>query len=136
MNIIYPVFLLVFHTMLVAVRLGYLRYTWVSQGKVNPAFYVAYQGEEPETLRVCARHLINLLETPVLFYVASVIALTTAQAGPVLIGLAWAYVLTRLVHSAVHLGPNLVLRRFQVFATSMVLLMAYWGVLFAALVSR
>jgi hypothetical protein len=136
MDILYPVFVLFFLTMLVTMRLGYLRYAYVSKGKVDPKYYIAYQGEEPEAVRVVARHLINLLETPMLFYVGCIIALVTQQAGTLVVGLAWAYVDTRLVHTAIHLGPNIVIRRFQVFGLSVMLLLALWSVIFIGLVSR
>ena len=113
MDILYPVFLLFLHTMMVAISLGYLRYVSVNKGEADPRYYVAYQGEEPEKLRVHARHLINLLETPVLFYIGCIIALVTQQAGILVVGLAWAYVAIRLVHSAIRLGSNNVSRRSQ-----------------------
>ena len=71
-----------------------------------------------------------------LFYVGCIIALVTHQAGVLVVGLAWAFVAARLVHTAIHLGPNTVIRRFQVFGLSMMLLLALWSVILIGLVSR
>jgi hypothetical protein len=136
MDILYPVFLLFLHTMMVAFRLGYLRFHYVNKGQADPRYYIAYQGEEPEKLRIHARHLINLLETPLLFYIGCIIALVTQQAGSLVVGLAWAYVAARLVHSVIHLGSNKVIRRFQVFALSLLLLLVMLGTLFFGLLTR
>ena len=68
----------------------------------------------------------NLFETPVLFYIAVVVLYVTALSSPVALALAWAYVLARCVHSFIHCGSNIVMRRFYAFATSCVLLLLLW----------
>ena len=50
--------------------------------------------------------------------------------------LAWAYVVTRCIHAAIHLGPNVVLRRFQVFVVSLLILASLWAALFVGYVTR
>jgi hypothetical protein len=133
MNLLYPALLLVLHTLLVAAYLGYRRYGAVSRGEASPEYYEAYLGEEPASLRVIARHFSNLLEVPLLFYVLTVIAVITQLTGALLVLLAWAYVLLRLVHSYIHLGPNVVLWRFRVYALSMLVLLVYLLVIGGAL---
>jgi hypothetical protein len=71
----------------------------------------------------------NLFETPVLFYLALVVAALTAQVTPLVLGLAWAYVAARVVHSAIHCSYNKVMHRFRVFALSMFVLLVLWAVL-------
>ena len=66
--------------------------------------------------------MVNLLELPLLFYLAVIIAFVTGQSGTVLLTLAWLYVLLRLLHSFVHLGSNVVLWRFRVFGLSLLML--------------
>ena len=130
MNVLYPVFALLALTLVVAARMGYARYRAVNRKEVDGRYYVAYQGEEPERLRVISRHFSNLLETPPLFYIACIIAFVTGQQGVVVMSLAWAYVGLRLVHSFIHLGPNIVIIRFQVFVLSILVLAALLVVLF------
>lgn len=134
MNVLYPVFAMLALTLLVAIRLGYARYTAVSRKEIDGRYYVAYLGEEPEHLRVISRHFSNLLETPPLFYVACLIAFITGQQGLPVIALAWAYVGLRLVHTVIHLGSNVVLLRFRVFVLSLLVLTALLVVLFLGIV--
>jgi len=136
LNILYPIFTLVAVTLTVAARLGYLRYLAVTQNKVDASFYEAYVGQEPLNLRIVSRHLVNLLELPLLFYVACLIAFTTGQNGRTVLVLAWSYVALRIVHTLIHLGPNVVIWRFRVFVLSVLALLALWAVLLLGLVTR
>jgi hypothetical protein len=114
-------------TALALSRLGYLRYTGVSRREVDPAFYKTYQGQgEPDRIAATSRHVVNLFETPVLFYVVAILAYVTEQTGALMVALAWAYVSTRVVHSWIHLTSNVVIWRFRVFIVSWLLLLAMW----------
>jgi len=75
----------------------------------------------------------NLFEAPVLFYLALVVAFASVQVTAVTLGLAWAYVALRAVHSYVHCGYNRVSHRFYLFVASNVLLWILWIVLLAGL---
>ena len=77
----------------------------------------------------------NLFETPVLFYLAVVVAAQTAQVTPTVLGLAWAYVALRVIHSIIHCGYNKVMHRFRAFALSMLVLLVLWVVLGYGLVA-
>lgn len=137
MNILLPVFALFLLTVVCSFRLGYLRYTAVRRGEVDARYFRLYRGyEEPEKLRVHSRHLVNLFETPVLFYVIAIIALVSGQGGLLPIVLAWVYVALRYAHSWVHLTSNRVLLRFRLFALSMVVLVVLWATVFAGIVLR
>lgn len=132
-NVLFPVFAMLALTLGVAVRLGIARYGAVARREVDGRYYEAYQGEEPRHLRVLSRHFSNLLETPPLFYVACIIAYVTDQQSLLIVGLAWAYVTLRLVHTFIHLGRNVVILRFQVFVLSLVVLAVMLALLFAGL---
>ncbi len=78
----------------------------------------------------------NLFEMPVLF-VACCLALLTLQAvTPLLLGLAWLYVLLRCVHSTIHVGYNKVMHRFNVFALSALVLLVMWVLLVVNVLQR
>ena len=136
MEIFFPVFLLIFHTIFVSAFMGYKRYTAVSRGEVPVSFYEVYHGKEPRHLRVLTRHVINLLEVPLLFYLGAVIAFVTGQSGALLLDLAWLYVLLRMVHSFIHLGPNVVIWRFRVFALSTLTLMVFLVVVLSGVINQ
>ena len=129
MNVLYPAFAMMGLTLFCIGRLGYLRYKAVKHGEVDPRFFSLYRGyEEPQKLAAYSRHIVNLFETPVLFYVICIIAFITGQAtGTTVAGLAWAFFGLRLVHSYVHLTSNVVIVRFQIFTLSMLILLSLWG---------
>lgn len=136
MNVLYPVFAMFALTIGVVLRLAAMRFAAVKHGKVNPRYYEAHLGEEPPHLRIASRHLSNLLELPLLFYVGCLLAFVTHQSGMFVVALAWAYVALRVIHTLIHLGSNVVLWRFRVFAMSVLVLIALWLVLFIGLAAR
>ena len=69
---------------------------------------------------------MNLLELPMLFYVVCIVLYVTAGASTVTIALAWAFVVLRVVHSAIHLTYNRVLHRLAVFTASNAALIVLW----------
>ncbi|HEY1364866.1 MAG TPA: MAPEG family protein [Xanthobacteraceae bacterium] len=68
----------------------------------------------------------NQLETPVLFYVLTILAWLTRRADLLFVTLAWIYVAFRLVHAYVHITDNYVPRRGAVFAASVLVLAVMW----------
>jgi len=68
----------------------------------------------------------NLFEMPVLFYAVSLTLAVTGARTSWLLGLAWAYVALRVLHSAIQLTHNRVRPRFNAFAASAAVLLAIW----------
>ncbi|MDZ4730996.1 MAG: MAPEG family protein [Xanthomonadales bacterium] len=73
-----------------------------------------------------ANNFMNLLEMPVLFYLAILLSLILLVQDQVLIILAWTYVLLRYVHSSIQCTYNKVMHRFQVYFLSCVVLLLIW----------
>lgn len=129
MQILYPAFAMMALTMFCMVRLGLLRWVAVRRGEVDPKFFRLFRGyEEPEKLAAYSRHVVNLFEAPLLFYVIILTAFVTGQSNNWLTGLAWTYVALRFFHSYVHLTSNIVLIRFRIFVVSMLTLSTLWVV--------
>lgn len=78
----------------------------------------------------------NLFEMPVLFYLALVVAALTDQVTATVLGLAWAYVGARALHSVIHCTYNKVMHRFRAFLLSVIALVSLWCVLGYGLVAR
>lgn len=72
----------------------------------------------PSYVALPNRVFMNLLEVPVLFYLACVVAVVTGQATALLATLAWAYVALRVLHALIYLSYNHVLHRLAAFAAS------------------
>jgi hypothetical protein len=77
--------------------------------------------------------MMNLLELPLLFYVACLAYFVTERVNDLAEVLAWAYVGLRIAHSAIHVTYNRVRDRLIVFAASNVVLIMLWTNLLRAL---
>jgi hypothetical protein len=133
-HILYPVFAMVALVAFVLNRMRSMRFAAVRSGEIGAGFFRAYEGEEPEALRVVSRHFTNLFEMPVLFYVAVLMTYVTGQVTLILVALAWLYVALRYAHSFVHLGSNGLIQRFTVYIASAVVLFVMYAALLVQLV--
>lgn len=94
---------------------------------MDPNFYRAHQGgAEPESAAAAVRHYGNLLELPTIFYAACLTAYVLQAVTPWLLGFAWAFVVFRLVQSAVHLTYNNPGHRGIAFVLSVLCMLALW----------
>jgi hypothetical protein len=131
-SVLYPMFAMVLLTFAVLVTLFRARVRAVREGRVSVAYFRIYQGEvEPESCAKPARHLANLFETPVLFYVVCLAAMITHFTAAGMQVLAWAYVAARALHAWVHLGGNRLRKRMSAYFVSWLLLLAMWIYLIA-----
>lgn len=73
-----------------------------------------------------ADNYANLLESPILFYVAILLTLMLMVQDSILVALAWIYVASRYLHSFIHVTYNQVMHRFSVFIFSSFVLLAIW----------
>jgi hypothetical protein len=73
-----------------------------------------------------ANNYSNLLESPILFYVAILLTLILMVQDSILVVLAWTYVASRYAHSFIHITYNRVMHRFTVFVFSSFVLLAIW----------
>jgi hypothetical protein len=79
-----------------------------------------------EKVITASRNFDNLLQMPLLFFVAVLVVLQQQQADLVYVLLAAVYVALRLLHSLVHVTSNHVRMRFNLFLLSCVVLWAFW----------
>ena len=136
-SLVYPMLAMVLLTFGVALALFRARLRAIREGHTAVSYFRLLQGSpEPEFLAKPTRHLINLFETPVLFYAGCLAAMVTGTASVGVIALAWGYVATRLLHAWVHLGSNRVRHRLRAFALSWLLLLALWICVGVAVATR
>ena len=84
----------------------------------------------PPEVALPNRNMMNLLELPVLFYVAGLMYYVAGRVDQSVLMVAWAYVGLRAVHSLIHLTYNNVFHRLTFFALSNFVLMAFWLMFF------
>lgn len=107
--------------------LGIARARSARRGEVKVADVALSSEPWPDRLKQIANSYRNQLEVPVLFYVGALTAIVLGVVDTVVAALAWVFVGLRLVHAYIHVTHNKVLRRFQVFVASVVVLAVLWG---------
>jgi len=127
LSILYPIVALATLTFGVLLLIPLRRFRAGMAGQV--AFDDFRYGESarvPPEVALPNRNMMNLLELPVLFYVACLAYVVTDRVNDAALALAWSYVGLRLVHSAIHLTYNRVRHRLILFAASNIVLVMLW----------
>jgi hypothetical protein len=125
-HLLLPVFIQVALTLYVLVRMGQGRVRAVRSRQVKLRD-VDTKSAYSETVQKFANNYVSQFELPVLFYVVVAFAVATSLVDYALIGLAWAFVGARIVHSFVHTGSNRIATRFKIFVAGLVFLVAMWA---------
>jgi hypothetical protein len=126
-QIIFPVAALALLSFVVAAFMLRSRIGEMKRQRIHPQ-KVASRAQSQSVLNdtLAADNYLNLFEMPVLFYTLCLaLYLTQLVSLPMLLA-AWLYVGLRCLHSFIHIGHNLVMHRFQIFAASVVLLLLMW----------
>jgi len=137
-SILLPLFAMFTLSLIVLLRLAYLRNNAVINKKVRMSYYQGFQGESGETpeMVATARNYVNLYEAPTFFYLVIVLYYVTAGVDHFALAMAWGYVAFRFIHTLIHIGSNNVRQRFVAFAVSQIFLLILWVKLGAQLYWR
>jgi hypothetical protein len=129
-TILTPVLVLVSWTLVIWVWMYARRMPAMSVAKVDPQDAQhpgALAKLLPSQVQRVADNYNHLHEQPTVFYALVVYTHLAGTVDPMNIGLAWAYVGLRIVHSLIQNTVNIVVMRFAVFALSAVVLMVLAG---------
>ncbi len=125
--IVLPAALLALYTLIFMLLMAGRRIKAAKSGRVDPKYFKLYRGSElPEDLQLWNRHFNNLLETPIVFYFAVTIAVLTQQVTTFTVALSWVYLISRLLHSWIHLNGNRIQNRFKIFGLGIMTLVVFW----------
>ncbi len=114
-------------TFAVLVVIPYRRFKAAFAGQVAADdFRYGESRSVPPEVSIPNRNYMNLLEMPLLFYVACITIYVTKSVDTGSLYLAWGYFALRVFHSAVHLTYNKVMHRLTLFALSNVVLAVMW----------
>ena len=126
-NLVTPMAVLALWTMTVLLIVPFVRVRAARSGQVGVSdFLYGESARVPDWVRLPNRNFMNLLEVPLLFYVAALTAQQMGWSDPWMLRLAWLYVGMRILHSLVHLTYNRVLHRLAVFGLSNLVVVAMW----------
>jgi hypothetical protein len=134
MSLVWPLLAQVGWTFAILLTMGFFRRKAL-YGREVKLKDIALSGDAwPTKAKQAANNYSNQFETPVLFYVIVIMAIHVGAAGWLMTALAWAFVITRVGHSFIHIGSNDLRFRSGIFFIGCFILMAMLvGVLVAAL---
>ena len=126
LTLLTPVFILILWTFSVFLVLafGRVRHTKNPQDAAHPK---DLKGSLPDWVERAGDNYNHLFEQPVAFYALTICTAIIDNFDSLMIELAWAFVILRVIHSIVQLTFNLVLLRFIIFVIGWLVLafMAY-----------
>jgi hypothetical protein len=128
--ILAPLFVLVALTFGLLVWMGAARFAAVRSRAVRVSDIALGQLNWPPRVQQISNCYHNQFQLLVLYYVLTILALFLRKADLLFVVMAWIFVLLRIVHAAIHVTSNRVLRRFQAFAAGALVLLLMW-VIFA-----
>jgi hypothetical protein len=124
-GLIAPVLALVLWTFVIWIWMYATRIPAMQKAKIDPreAARTRTLNLPPEVMWVSDNYN-HLMEQPTIFYAAALASQVAGHADAINIGLAWTYVLLRVVHSLIQCTVNIVPLRFAVFTLSTIALIA------------
>jgi hypothetical protein len=135
--ILYPVFAQVLLTVVVYVLLLAARYRALQgAGRGTGADIAMGRYSWPEEAEKRAHNQRNQFELPVLFYAVTAFALAASAVDFTMVALAWGFVASRVLHAAIHIGPNRIRSRGPAFVLGFLLVTAMWVKLFLHVAMR
>ncbi len=126
-TILAPTFVLVALTFVLFFWMGTLRVAAIRGRQVKFKDIALREPNWPARVTQIANAAHNQIETPVLFYVLTILEILTRQADFIFLVLAWVYVVLRFAHAFIHVTGNNVAVRGPVFMLGVAVLAIMWG---------
>jgi hypothetical protein len=120
-------FLMVLLTFIVGCITVKARVTSVRNGDVSIKHYrVMNDLHMPETVTKSTRNYSNLFEVPILFYVVSTLYISLNIETVFAVSCAWFFVISRVIHSYIHLTYNNVIHRMVSYWAGLIAIFVLW----------
>ncbi len=121
-----PVFVQVALTFTLMWWMGATRTVSIRSRETRVQDVVLGQNNWPPRITQIGNAYHNQFQLPVLFYVLVILSYLTQKAGLLFVVLSWVFVLSRLVHAAIHTTSNNMLHRFAAFLVGAIVLLIMW----------
>jgi hypothetical protein len=119
-----PAFVHVGWVYLIAVRMGAAKQRAVREGLVKLGDVAVDNSRWPDSVRKINNNYNNQFELPLLFYA---ILLILVKADWLQVALAWTFVASRILHSLIHTGSNVVMQRGLAFVVGFFAVGLMWA---------
>jgi len=125
-TVLLPLFVQVALTFVLVFWMAFSRIGALKSGQANMRDTALGQPNWPPRVQQISNCYHNQLQSPLLFYVLTILVILTRQADLLFVAMAWVYVLTRLVHAYIHVTSNRVSRRFFAYTVGTATLLVMW----------
>jgi hypothetical protein len=125
-TVLLPLFVQVLLTFGLYFWMAYYRTTLIRSRTVRMRDIALREPNWPPHVLKVANAAHNQLETPLLFYVLTILSIITHHADIAFVVLAWVFVLSRLAHAYVHTTSNDVRKRGPLFGVGLMVLAVMW----------
>ena len=123
-NLIFiPMLLQVLLTLVVYALLAVAKSRAIKNGEVDLARRALHADAWPDSVIKISNNVSNQFQAPVLFYVLAFLLYSLQAVGTLALIAAWGFTLSRLLHAAIHIGPNYVPARKSVFILGLLCLL-------------
>lgn len=124
--VILPVLVQVGLTLILLFWMGRTRVGHLRKGEVMVRDIALGERNWPKRVLQLQNAYHNQFELPVLFYALVALALITRKADMLFVVMSWMFVVSRLVHAAIHTTSNKISLRFMAFVAGVLILAAMW----------
>lgn len=102
------------------------RFQAIQQKRISPKYFKSYQGEIDHNLKVFENHYNNQFQIPMMFFITCLTGIALNQTHLFFCIIAALFVITRLLHSWVHLTSNYLPYRASIFFFGACLVGVLW----------
>ncbi|MBD2747869.1 MAPEG family protein [Microvirga sp. BT688] len=124
--VILPVLVQVGLTLILLFWMGRTRVGHLRKGEVKVRDIALGERNWPSRVTQIQNSYHSQFELPVLFYALVALALITRKADMLFVVMSWMFVVSRLVHAAIHTTSNKISLRFMAFLVGVLILAAMW----------
>lgn len=131
-----PCLILIITTFLVLITMFRRRIKCIKSGEVKPSHFKTYNTDQKESAKTiqAQRNFANLQEAPPIFYILCLMTYVTGNVNELMIGLSWAFLAFRLIHTIIHTTSNKLPARMLSFASSWVVVIAMSAILITKII--
>jgi hypothetical protein len=132
--ILLPMFVQVALTFVLLFWTIILRLKVLRRGEVSPEQVALRQPNWPTHVQQVSNAFHNSVEMPMLFYVVVLLGLITRTLDVTVYVLMWMFVLSRIVHAAIHVTSNRLSHRTPMFLVGAIALALIWVIIVARVI--
>ncbi|MCX7348921.1 MAG: MAPEG family protein [Alphaproteobacteria bacterium] len=122
-----PAFIHVAWITALGIRMGRARVRAARAGQVKVRDVALDNRGWPDEVLKLSNNYDNQFQLPMLFYGLLPLLILLVKVDRFTVALAWAFIASRIVHSLIHTGDNVVIRRFQAFLFGFITVATMWG---------